>query len=295
MTPPYPPVKSQTAESANPAHRGPTLQGYQQFYFHHQGIGHIVYHQGESAHPPLLLMSELAGFAPGLLMFAERLVQHGYQVYLPWMFGPFAKRAPLRNAIHLCISREFAYLKAGVSAPVTTWLRALSAHISHQNQNRSIGAIGMCLTGAFAIPLIIEPHVAAAVAAQPAAPMSLIYRVTGLRTANLQALNISDADIEAARQRLRTGDAHLFACRFRADRICPAAKLDRLRQEFPVNLETHEYANERWRNAVGARPHATFTKEYRIAGDAESLDHPSRKAFADLLAFLETHLKKKHC
>jgi dienelactone hydrolase len=270
--------------------RGPLLAGYEQFYFQHQDIGHVVYHQGDRAHPPLLLMSELAGFAPGLLMFAERLVQHDYQVYLPWMFGPFAKRAPLRNAMQLCMSREFAYLKAGVSAPITTWLRALSAYISHHNQNRSIGAIGMCLTGAFAIPLIIEPHVIAAVAAQPSAPLSLIYRVTGLRITDPCSLNVSDADIAAATQRLSSGAAYLFACRFRADRICPAEKLQRFRAEFPVNLETHEYADESWRNASGQRPHATFTKEYRIAGDDTMADHPSRKAFADLLAFLEAHL-----
>jgi hypothetical protein len=151
----------------------------------------------------------------------------------------------------------------------------------------------MCLTGAFAIPLINEPHVVAAVAAQPAAPMSLIYRVTGLRITDLHALNVSEADIQAARKRLSNGDAHLFACRFHADRVCPAEKLDRLRREFPVNLESHEYADEQWRNALGKRPHATFTKEYRIAGDAVSLDHPSRKAFADLLAFLESRLKHR--
>ena len=286
--------KSHTAESDDTeyADHNEMLPGYQRFLFQHQDIKHFVYHRGDPSFPPLLLMSELAGFAPGFLMFADRLVEHGYQVYLPWMYGPFGQRAPLRNAMRLCISREFAYLKAGVSAPITTWLRALSAHISYCNQGRSIGAIGMCLTGAFVIPLIIDPHVTAAVAAQPSVPMSHIYRITGLRVGALNALNISDIDIAAARIRLNAGDAHLFACRFHADRICPAEKLQRLQQEFPVNLETHEYADEQWRNALGKRPHATFTKEYRVAGEDASVDHPSRIAFDDLLAFLELRLKR---
>jgi len=236
-------------------------------------------------------MSELAGFAPGLLMFAERLIQSGYQVYLPWVYGPFGKRAPLRNAIRLCISREFAYLRTGVSAPITTWLRALSEHISKDNHDRQIGAIGMCLTGAFVIPLIIDPFVKAAVAAQPSAPLSLIYKELGIKVSDLRSLNVSDEDIEQARYRLNSGDAHLFACRFKADRICPAEKLQRLKSEFPTNLELHEYAEESWRNVLGKRPHATFTKEYRIAGDAGN-DHPSRVAFSDLLAFLKKHLHR---
>ena len=269
------------------------LSGYQRFRFQHQDIEHFVYHRGDSNNPPLLIMSELAGFAPGLLMFADRLVAHGYQVYLPWMFGPFGQRAPLRNAMRLCISREFAHLRAGVSAPITLWLRALSARISRDNQDRKVGVIGMCLTGAFAIPLIIDPHVVAAVAAQPAVPLSLIYRVAGLRFTNLQALNVSNDDIEQARQRLSTGDAHLFACRFVADRMCPVEKLDRMRDEFPVNLHLKEYGNESTRNTLGKRPHATFTKEYRIAGDDATDTHPSRIAFADLLAFLERYLKQR--
>jgi dienelactone hydrolase len=235
-------------------------------------------------------MSELAGFAPGLLMFADRLVKRDYQVYLPWMFGPFGKRAPMRNAMRLCISHEFAFLRAGVSAPITIWLRALSEHISHENNDRKIGAIGMCLTGAFVIPLIIDPSVKAAVAAQPSVPLSLIYKELGLRVSHLSALNISDEDIGRARERLNANEAHLYACRFKADRICPPEKLDRLRKEFPVNLVMREYGEENWRNSHGKRPHATFTKEYRIAQDADD-HHPSRIAFSDLLAFFKEHLR----
>lgn len=89
---------------------GPALEGFAQFSFASGDFCHRVYYAGDRGDPPLLLMPEIAGFSPGLLMFAERLTRVRFQVYVPWLFGPFGQRAPLRNSIGLCISREFANL-----------------------------------------------------------------------------------------------------------------------------------------------------------------------------------------
>ena len=275
--------------SAQPA--GPPLEGYAQFRFTAGDFSHSVYHGGERKYPPLLLMPEIAGFSPGLLQFAARLQQARFQVYVPWLFGPFGQRAPIRNAMRLCISREFANLRAGTSAPVTTWLRALAAHISQHNGGGRVGAIGMCLTGAFAIPLVIDPQVVAAVAAQPSVPLSALFTVFGVeRSARMRELNVSDGDIAAARGRLTSGAARILAVRNRADRICPREKLARMQHEFPVGLEVREYGEPDSRNSLGQRPHATFTKEYRVAPDPTD-EHPSRRAFADLVAFFERYLR----
>jgi dienelactone hydrolase len=239
----------------------------------------------------VLLLPELAGFSPGLRMFAERLIDARFQTFVPWLFGPLGIRAPLRNGIRLCVSREFANLRAGVSSPVTTWLRALTAHISKHSGGTPVGAIGMCLTGAFAIPLVIDPHVVAAVAAQPAVPLSPLFMALGIgREGQLRQLNVSDGEIAEARARLEAGRANLLSVRCRSDPICPRAKIDRLRREFPVGLEIREYAEAGERNCLGERPHATFTREYRLATNA-SADHYSRRAFADLVAFLDRHLR----
>jgi hypothetical protein len=149
----------------------------------------------------------------------------------------------------------------------------------------------MCLTGAFAIPLIIEPHVAAAVAAQPSVPLSPLSVLFGRGGQKRKhGLNVAASDIEQARARLNAGRTHLLAVRCRSDRICPRAKIERLRSEFPVGLEILEYAEPEERNALGERPHATFTKEYRLAPNA-SVDHYSRQAFADLVAFFDRYLR----
>jgi dienelactone hydrolase len=271
--------------------KGPPLDGFAQFRFTTGEFGHTVYYGGNRHDPPLLLMPELAGFSPGMLQFAARLRQARFQVYVPWLFGPFGQRAPLRNAIRLCISREFANLRAGVSAPVTSWLRALAAHISQHNGGGRVGAIGMCLTGAFAIPLVIDPKVVAAVAAQPSVPFSALFTVFGVgRGAWMHQLNVSDSDIAKARDRLTSGGAQMLALRNRADGICPREKLERFQHEFPVGLDVREYGDTDSRNSLGDRPHATFTKEYRIAPDAAD-DHPSRRAFADLISFFERYLR----
>ena len=149
----------------------------------------------------------------------------------------------------------------------------------------------MCLTGAFAIPLVIDVNVVAAVAAQPSVPMSPLFAAFGLgRGAWMGELNVSQGDLTAARSRLASGQARLFALRCHADRICPHEKIERLRREFPMGLEVREYGAVDSRNRLGKRPHATFTKEYRLEPDA-STDHPSRQAFADLVAFFDRYLR----
>lgn len=271
-----------------PSSAASALAGYAQFEFSSGQIAHRVYFAGDTQDPPLLLMPELAGLAPGLLLFAARLRQAGYCVYLPWLFGPLGRRAPVRNALGLCLSREFAHLRAGVSAPITQWLRALASQIGQRHGDGNVGVIGMCLTGAFAIPLILNRRVTAAVAAQPSVPLSLLHAAWGYRGGGAPAaLNVSAAEITGARERLASGAAQLLAVRCVADRICPHEKLQRLQQEFPVGLQTREYGTAESRNALGARPHALYTKEYRLT---EEPAHPSRQAYADLLAFLQRYL-----
>ncbi len=284
-----PPVPDAGTGDANVP--GPTLPGFNQFSFDTDDAHHRVYYAGDRADPPLLVMPEIAGLSPGLIYFAERLVAARFQVYLPWLFGPFRDRAPLRNVLRLCIAREFAYLQAGRSAPITRWLRALVQHISRHNRDSQVGAIGMCLTGGFAIPLVIDPLVSAAVAAQPSVPCSLLFAAWGIRASHqLSALNVSAAEISAARDRLASGAAQLLAVRCRADRICPVEKIERLQREFPVGLQVEQYGEPDARNVLGDRPHALYTKEFRVAPPGAD-DHFAPRAFADLVEFFARHLR----
>jgi len=269
---------------------GPDLLGFEQYAFEFERRTRRIYRSGRSEDPPVLLCCELAGFSPGLIGFARRLSTAGFQVHVPWLFGRFGQRQPLRNVARLCISREFGFLQAGGTTPITRWLRALSSHVSRLNGDRNVGAIGMCLTGSFVIPLILNPEVRAAVAAHPAVPLSPLSAFLGISRPSVErALPVSAEHLEQARERLSAGNAHLLAIRACADRLSPAARLQRLRTEFPVGLCVREYGELASRNVLGERPHAMYTKEYRLAPDAPE-DHWAQRAFADLVEFLKLHL-----
>ena len=249
-----------------------SLPGHARFEFAAEGLCHAVHHAGDETAPPLLLLPELPGIAPGLLLFAERLRAAGYKVYIAQLFGGTGQRTPLRNAARLCVSREFALLRSAVNAPVTRWLRALAGHISQLHGDAAVGAIGMCVTGGFVIPLVLHPRVRAVVAAQPSVPLSL-------------------RQLQPVAARLATAECALLAVRCRADRLCPAGRLQRLQQQIALGLTVREYGGTEDRNAAGQRRHATYTKEYRLAADADE-QHPAKQAWADLLAFLAAHLPR---
>jgi dienelactone hydrolase len=281
-------VASQTRPAHHTPPPGPALPGFGQYPFAQGDLAHVVYTLGDLQAPPVIVLQELPGIGPGVIDFARRLASAGFQVHLPWLFGPVGRRTPVRNYLRLCISREFGRLAAGVSAPVTDWLRGLVTQVSACNGDRNVAAIGMCVSGGFVIPLLLHPRVAAAVAAQPAMPLSLPWLLWGGGSAaGRAALNVATPDLAKARERLVAGQARLLAVRCRADRLCPVEKLERLQREFPAGLTVLEYGAVADRNSRGERPHATYTKEFRLA-PADDPAHHARQAFDDLLTFLRS-------
>jgi dienelactone hydrolase len=258
------------------------LEGFTSYSWSHGSITHDVYVIGDG--PPVLVMHELPGMTADTTDFARRLAGQGFRVYLPLLFGEPLQSATLGNSLRLCISSEFARLAAGKSAPITDWLRALARDMSARHGNGRVGAIGMCLTGAFVIPLVIDPWVTAPVAAQPAVPFSMIYVKTGLGHGRWASqLNVSDEHLAAAGRRLKGDNMRLLALRFEEDRMCPRARFDRLREAFGDNLEIEEVGGE-----LKSR-HATLTLEYANARK-EGPDHPVHQVFHRVVEFLRARL-----
>jgi len=270
---------------------GDALSSFVEFEFESDGLSHRVFVSSGNAAPPVLVIHELPGMSRSVVDFANRLVGAGYRVYLPLLFGEPLQSALRQNYRRLCISEEFGRLKAGVSAPVTSWLRALGRKVSADNGNRRIGVIGMCVTGAFAIPLILDASTVAPVASQPAIPFSTKYWLLGIgRGPWMRQLNVSDADIAAAATRCHKESLTLLAFRFDSDRACPREKIDRLRDEFRDRLDYHELHQDSWWGRTFRPAHAVLTEEYDRAGDDAPTDHPTRIAFDRLLAFLRERL-----
>lgn len=260
------------------------LDGFSEFSFTAGEIAHAVFVTGDG--PPVIVMHELPGLSPAAIRFGRRLAARGFTVYMPVLFGQPGQDDWQASQRVLCVSREFANLQANVSGPIVDWLRALANEVSGRHQNANVGAIGMCLTGAFAIPLMLERCVVAPVAAQPGAPFSALFRAVGLgRGPWMSQLNISDQDLESAVSRAERDDVQLMAARFQKDRICPRERMDRLEGMFGARLLRHELPG----GSIFRPPHATLTTEFERAGDNPA--EPTHTLFAAVVAFLDGRLR----
>ncbi len=242
----------------------------------HEGVSFPVYHAGEG--PPVLIMHELPGMVPECLAFAERLVEAGFSVYLPLFFGrPGQKPELIRPFLQLCISREFLLLARHRTSPVVQWLRSLCRKVHAEVGGKGMGAIGMCLTGGFAIPLMVEPAVVAPVVSQPAMPI-------GLTASHRRSLNASEEDLRVARTRTEEG-VTIRSYRFDRDRLAPKARMQAYQDFFGEAFQYHELDSSR-QKAYQKGCHSVFTLDY-----VDEPGHPTREAFEDLVGFFTKALK----
>lgn len=253
-------------------------------------IDHPVFEKGRG--PSVLILHELPGLAMPCVRFAERLIDAGFRVHLPLLVGAPLRHAALANWRALCISVEFARLEAGVHAPITDWLRALAADIADRAGDARIGVIGMCLTGAFVIPLFIEPTVATGVVSQPAIPLRIIYRAIGLGAGPwMDQLNISDDELQAGAHAAMSDQKKILLQRYADDRLCPGRRLERIGRSFGPQAQLDEYSHPSWWRRVADPPHALLTEEYDRAGED---DHATREALRRVIELLNEQLVLKH-
>ena len=257
----------------------PEVPGFEQLPFTHQGRSHQVYRAGSG--PAVIVIHEIPGIHPGMLAFAQRLLGAGYSVYLPSLFGrpgqPVSTGAVLGSILRVCVSREFAVL-ADRTSPVVTWLRALAATAYRECGGRGVGAIGMCLTGGFALAMAVEPAVWAPVVSQPGLPAPVTARKRA-------AVGLGSADLTAVKARTH-GGLCVLGLRFSADRGCPAERFATLRRELGEGFEAIEVDSSPgnpW--GIPQRAHAVLTVDL-----VDEPGHPTRAALDRVLGFLSERL-----
>lgn len=224
------------------------LDGYQKSEFSTNAVDgkplrHDVYTKG--AGPSIVLIQEMPGIGPETLDLADRLVSAGFQVVMPHLFGPLGKLSFGGNIARLfCMRREFALFTKNKASPVVNWLRALCQQVRQDNDCPGVGVIGMCLSGNFAISLMADDAVLAAVASQPSLPVLAP-----------NDLHMSDDDIKAIRHRL---DDHgpMLAYRFAGDVLCTAAKFDALDKAFNDDKQRIKL------NTLPGKGHAVLTVHF---------------------------------
>lgn len=150
----------------------------------------------------MIVIHEIPGITPAVIGFAEELVDAGYTVVLPHLFGkpetPDNALAIAATFGRLCVRREFTKLATRETSPVAGWLRSLARELHAELGGPGVGALGMCFTGGFALAMMVDEAVAAPVLCQPAVP----FPVTPGRAADV---NLSPADLAAVKQRAAGG------------------------------------------------------------------------------------------
>jgi len=257
------------------------LAGFESFGFTHEGARRDVYTRGTG--PGVVVMHEVPGITPEVAGFATRVADAGFTVFVPHMFGkpgqPLSPGYALGQILHCCISREFHVLAERASSPITDWLRALCREAHQRCGGRGVGAIGMCMTGNFALSLMVDESVMAPVLSQPSLPF-------GLTAAKRAAVHLSDEDLAVVRRRAAAG-CGVLGLRFTGDRMVPEARFESLRRELGDGFESIEI-DSRPGNAHGipSTAHSVVTTDL-----VDEEGHPTRAALERVLAFFAERLR----
>jgi dienelactone hydrolase len=256
------------------------LEDFDETSFTDAGVTRTVFRRGSG--PAVVVMHEIPGITPEVARFARTVADAGFSVWLPHLFGtpgrPLSAGYALGQMARACVSREFHVLARRESSPITDWLRALCRHAHAECGGPGVGAIGMCLTGNFALALMVDESVMAPVLSQPSLPFPL-------SRAHREALHLSDADLETVRK--RADRCPVLGLRFSADPMCPPARFATLRRELGERFEGIEIDSSPGNPyGLGRTSHSVVTKDL-----VDEAGHPTRQALDRVLGFFRERLR----
>jgi dienelactone hydrolase len=258
-----------------------SLDGFGSFSFGADGAQRTVYRRGRG--PGVVVIHEIPGITPEVARFGRIVADDGFTVFLPHLFGTPGKPLSIPYALgqitRACIGREFAVLARNQSSPVTSWLRALCRHAHAECGGPGVGAIGMCLTGNFALALMVDEAVMAPVLSQPSLPFPL-------SAAHRSAIHLSPAELEVVRRRARAG-CGVLGLRFSGDPMCPRARFDTLRRELGDGFEAIEIDSGPGNaHGIPRTAHSVVTTDL-----VDAAGHPTREALDRVLALFRQRLR----
>jgi dienelactone hydrolase len=243
------------------------------------GATRDVYYLGQG--PAVLVISEAPGITPLVAQFSRRVADRGLRAVMPHLFGrdgaPLTVAEALRSLGEICVSREFTLFAKQQASPVTSWLRDLARAEHDRNGGPGVGVIGMCLTGGFALAMMVDPVVVAPVLAQPSLPVGRHSKTE---------LGVSERDLAAIKERASQGVC-VLGYRFTGDKKAPAERFARLRAELGdafIGVEIDSSPSNPWGYPMNS--HSVFTEPL---GEREG--SPTNLALEQVLTFFSERLK----
>lgn len=245
------------------------------------GHTHDVYRKGTG--PGVVLIPEIPGAHPGVLALGNHLVDNGFTVVIPSLFGVPGQAKTTGSIVaslaRVCVAKEFAAFATNKQRPVTAFLRALARDLNASTPGKGVGMIGQCFTGGFALAAAVDDSVLAPVLSQPSVPLPLGRARRG-------DPGLSEAELAAVARRAASEGLCAMGLRFSEDSTAPAERFavlkERLGDAFEVIEIDSSPGNE---HGFSKGAHSVLTTEVR-----EVDGHPAYEARKRVVEFLTARL-----
>jgi dienelactone hydrolase len=257
------------------------LSGWVSAPFTGDGYTHDVYRKGSG--PGVVLIPEIPGIHPGVLGLGNHLVDNGFTVAMPSLFGEPGKPKTVGYTTTVvaraCVAKEFAAFATNKQRPVSLFLRALARDLNASTPGKGVGVIGNCFTGGFALAAAVDDSVLAPVLSQPSVPLPL----GAIRRSDT---GLSESEITTIANRAASDGLCAMGLRFSEDWMSPrdrfSALKDRLGDAFEVIEIDSRPGNS---HGFGKAAHSVLTDEVR-----EVDGHPAYEARKRVVEFLTERL-----
>lgn len=257
------------------------LTGWRSTPFTGAGITHDVYEKGTG--PGVVLVPEIPGISPEVLGLGDHLVEQGFTVAIPSLFGTPGRAVSGGYAAgvvaRLCVSAEFRAFATNARRPVADYLRALARDLASRTSGPGVGVIGMCFTGGFALAAAVDEVVLAPVLSQPSVPFPL-------GSARRRDPGVSEEEFAEVAGRTTGSNLCLLGLRFTGDRGAPPDRFATLRARLGDAFEVIELDSSPGNaSGFGKYAHSVLTGEVR-----EQPGHLALAARARVVEFLRERL-----
>ncbi|CAN5529230.1 dienelactone hydrolase family protein [soil metagenome] len=245
------------------------------------GYTHDVYRKG--AGPGVVLIPEMPGLHPGVLALGNHLVDNGFTVAAPSLFGtpgaPSVGPSAVPTLLRGCIAKEFAAFATNKQRPVTMFLRALARDLNASTPGRGVGVIGQCFTGGFALAAAVDESVLAPVLSQPSLPLPLT-------PSQRRDPGLSENELKIIEKRAADDGLCALGLRFSEDRLSPGERFATLKQRLGDSFEVIEIDSGPGNpDGLSRMAHSVLTDQVR-----EVDGHPAYEARKRVVQFLTERL-----
>ena len=240
-----------------------------------------VYRKG--AGPGVVLIPEMPGAHPGVLALGNYLVDNGFTVVIPSLYGtpgaPAVRAGAVGVILRGCVAKEFAAFATNTDRPISHYLRALARDLNAKTPGKGVGVIGQCFSGGFALAAAVDDSVLAPVLSQPSLPMPLTTRLR-------RDPGVSEAELKVIEKRAADEGLCALGLRFSGDALVPAERFATLKDRLGDAFEVIEIDSSKGNpDGFGRLAHSVLTREVR-----EIDGQPAYEARKRVVEFLKERL-----